>query len=114
MAAIETRLLLDGKGCLRFDNHPGGYEGYLPVWPPGYSLRIEGGEKRVLDHQGRPVARVGDRVYTGGGEWAKEGSMGGYEERRRELGVPKKCTGTFWVITPPVNDVGDGGVQRSS
>jgi hypothetical protein len=96
-AAVRSKLLVDEKGCLRFDNHPGGRRGWFPLWPPGYSLSTEGDVTRVLDHRGRTKALVGHRVFLGGG-LIEVGS--GLEERRRELHVPDKCPGFLWMVSP--------------
>ncbi len=107
MALIRAELEIDREGCLRFgfSRGPGGY---LPVWPPGYSLKVQDGDGLILDERGRPVARVGDRVETGGGEYGEIGTAGGYGEMRRRLGVPGRCEGTFWIITPPVEKIDPG------
>lgn len=107
MALTKAELEIDGERCLRFGfiRGPGAY---LPVWPLGYSLKTKGGNIRVLDERGRLVARVGDEVRAGGGEYGNHGTGGGYEALRRRLGVPGRCTGTFWIITPPVEKIGRG------
>jgi hypothetical protein len=112
MAQLKGRLVVDGEGCLRVGLRGSDLRGSdlrggdLPVWPPGYSLRTEGGETLVLDPRGHPVARAGGGVNAGGDQIARAGSMGGYEDLRHELGVPGKCKGPFWIITPPVNGGG--------
>ncbi|MEJ7841990.1 MAG: hypothetical protein WKF95_09490, partial [Rubrobacter sp.] len=107
MALTRAELEVDGEGCLRFGaiDGPGGY---LPVWPPGYSLKTEGDDVRVLDERGRLVARAGDKVEAGGGGIGRSGTAGGYEELRQRLDVPGKCTGIFWIITPPVEEIDRG------
>ncbi len=74
------------------------------VWPYGYSLDRKGAEIRVLDEQGRVVARVGEQVKMGGGEitQAEAGPTPGaarqqFEEKRGELGVPDRCRGPLFV-----------------
>ncbi len=103
-ALTRAELGVDGEGCLRFGaiDGPGGY---LPVWPPGYSLKTGGDDVRVLDERGRLVAGAGDKVEAGGGEIGRSGTAGIYEELRRQLDVPEKCTGIFWIITPPVEEI---------
>jgi hypothetical protein len=103
-ARFTGKLVIDEEGCLRVAPG-GGLRGHLPVWPPGYSLSAGGGEMRVLDAQGRSVARVGAEVYMGGGEIRKDESGGGHEERRSELGVPGKCRGPLWWVVSPVKEV---------
>ena len=107
MALIKAELEVDGEGCLRFASTLDSGS-YLPVWPPGYSLVVEGGDGRVLDERGSLVARVGDRVEAGGGEYGRNGTAGGYGEMRRRLGVPERCIGPFWLITPPVEEIARG------
>ena len=105
MALTRAELEVDEGGCLRF-GYIRGPGGDLPVWPPGYSLRTQDGETRVLDERDRLVARIGDRVEAGGG--GSGDAAGEYEKLRRELNVPERCTGAFWIITPPVKRIGRG------
>ena len=56
----------------------------------------EGEMTRVQDHRGRTKALVGHRVFLGGG-LIERGS--GLEERRRELHVPDKCSGSLWMVS---------------
>ncbi len=74
------------------------------VWPYGYSLERKGAEIRVLDEQGRVVARVGEQVELGGGEITQaeagptpEAARQQFEEKRGELGVPDRCRGPLFV-----------------
>ncbi len=39
----------------------------LPVWPPGYSLRLENQIIVILDNNGQTVARTGTRIQLSGG-----------------------------------------------
>jgi hypothetical protein len=79
-AGMSTgRLIVDDEGCLRV-KWKGGSE--VPVWPWDFELRKEGEEIQILNGKGRVVARVGERVITGGGE-LPEGALRGTTSWRR-------------------------------
>ena len=67
----------------RLEGTLGVRDGYLAVndqivvlWPYGYTLDMNGAVPRVLDENGREVARYGERIVLGGGHiptwWAEE------------------------------------------
>lgn len=66
---------------------------YTPVWPAGYSLRMDGETANVLDSSGRVVARSGAAVSLGGGEIPAEQIEGYVSE------TPVKCPGPYWVVS---------------
>ncbi|MCB8946246.1 MAG: hypothetical protein H6658_21075 [Ardenticatenaceae bacterium] len=101
-AAIEGELVQTGD-CLRLiagiDN-----TSYLVVWPPGYELDEEGSDILIRDNSGQVVARVGERVYMGGGEvYSRENEIATFD------GVPgvseqliteienSGCPGPYWI-----------------
>lgn len=106
-AAGGGKLVVDEEGCLRF-----GRRGDLPVWPYEYSLTVKEGEMVILNGDGRVEARIGDRVEVGGGQVetgagsTPEAARRGFEERRRELGIPDKCRGSLWYVTPGLRVIG--------
>ncbi len=88
-------MFVDEGGCLRLE-HGGGFT-EVPIWPPRFDLRTEGGEVRVLDGEGGIVARVGDRVEMGGGEvWSLAGIRSVDGRTRREL--EERCPGPYWLV----------------
>ena len=94
---IRGELLLDGDGCLRVRS-AGGRDAV--VWPAGYEPDIGGGELRVLDGEGRTVARVSGTVYMGGGEIGI--SDNGAVDDRAERELRERCPGRYWIAAPPV------------
>lgn len=63
----------------------------LPIWPPEFTLRAEGGQVLVIDGEGQVVARAGEEVYMGGGsvpvtdEWVLQQ-------------IPTACRGEYWIV----------------
>ena len=57
-------LVLDGN-CLRLGRVDG--HGYTIIWPAGFSPHVEEGVVQVRNGAGRTIARVGDRIASGGG-----------------------------------------------
>lgn len=88
-ALLEGKLVL-GDGCLRVDND---YDDYLPVWPHGFSLSIDGEEILIIDGTGKPIARVGDKVKVGGGEIPVE-RIAKYSEELPSA----RCSGPYWIV----------------
>jgi len=89
LAELFGTLRLDGE-CLYVDAFHGG-ERVLPVWPPEFTLRLEGDQVLVIDGEGQVAARAGEEVYMGGGyvpvsdEWV--------------LGqIPEACRGSYFVV----------------
>jgi hypothetical protein len=95
MAEISGELVLDDDGCLRVKATPKD-PGRTPVWPAGYGLDTSGGEVRVLDEEGRIAAKVGERVYMGGGEIPKGQIKLADERMAKELF--ERCPGGYWVV----------------
>lgn len=109
-ARLEGKLALDEKGCLLIQpppvnkaKFPGAnihkFPGTVPLWPAYYRLETEKGEVRVLDEDGRVVARVGERVSMGGGEIAAETIRGNDlmgEQELRELS--ERCPDDYWMV----------------
>ena len=62
----------------------------LPIWPPEYSLRVEGDQVLVLDAKGEVAVRVGDEVYMGGG--------GGTPEAWTLQQIPPACRGEYFIV----------------
>ena len=57
-------LVLDGN-CLRLGRVDG--HGYTIIWPAGFSPHVEEGVVQVRNGAGRTIAKVGDRIASGGG-----------------------------------------------
>lgn len=101
-------LFVDGSGCLRLNQslRGGGTSTKTPVWPPGYELAYgEGGELLILDEAGEVVAKVGDEVRMGGGEYPIEVLPNVDERTRRELA--ERCPGPYWWVGSEVRVVAE-------
>ena len=103
MEALTGGRLALVDGCIRLAER-GMSESYLLIWPPGFSLALEGETPVILDEQGRRLAQVGDWVAMGGGEVPLLAQLADSVQAQ----VPPACTGRFWVIgdgfhpvTPP-------------
>ncbi len=70
----------------------------MPVWQANYALGTEGEGIVVLEGEGRVAARVGAKVYMGGGEvgQALKGINAVDERTKRELS--ERCPGTYWLV----------------
>lgn len=90
-------LSVDERGCLRL-LQPAVDPDPLPVWPPGYSLDAAGdGPARILDGEGRVVARVGDEIGVGGGPTSSLEEVADADERRlRE--IRERCPGAYFIV----------------
>jgi hypothetical protein len=88
-ALLVGRLVLV-NGCLRIKD--GEDSGYLPIWPQGFSLSVEGDTVQILDGSGRPVARVGDEIELRGGQVPVE-RVAEYTTQ-----PPSACPGPYWVV----------------
>jgi hypothetical protein len=69
----ETTMLVSGGGELYLDDAgylrvKRDYYSYLIIWPYGYSLKVEGGDRWVINDKNEKVARVGDWMHLVGGE----------------------------------------------
>jgi len=89
LAELIGTLRLEGA-CLYVDALHSG-ERVLPIWPPEFTLRMEGDQVLVVDGEGQVVARAGEEVYMGGGhvpvrdEWV--------------LGqIPEACRGSTFLV----------------
>ena len=96
MVALATgRVVVDDAGCIRLeDSLPDGVEDLI-VWPPGYSMRTEGGKILIIKEDGETLVRVGDRIEFGGGQISTPDTREAYE---KHLEIPEKCTGPLWIV----------------
>ena len=88
-AELAGTLRLEGV-CLYVQSLGG--EVMLPIWPPEFTLRIEGDQVLVIDGEGQVAARAGEEVYMSGGyagvtadEWVLQQ-------------VPAACQGEYFVV----------------
>jgi hypothetical protein len=92
MAALLIGDLVPVDGCLRV-NSIYGDGSYLPIWPPEFTLQVQGEALQVLDGDGQVVARAGEEVSMGGGEGTSSPPPG---EASQQL--PPGCTGPYWIV----------------
>ncbi len=95
MAEISGKLVLDDGGSLRIEEHPG-HTDTVPIWPAGFELDTSGDEASVLDEEGRVAARVGEKVYMGGGGIPEDQVTLADERMLRELF--ERCPGKYWIV----------------
>ena len=88
-ALLEGELMLE-NGCLRAKKMNG--TDYLLIWPPGFKLRVDGGEVRISDNTGISLA-VGEEVRIGGGEVPLP-----FVQILVEQPLPRDCTGPYWIV----------------
>ena len=67
---------------------------YLIVWPSGYTFEVEGREVRVMDRDGKVVARTGHWMTFGGGP-----STGGVSQYYLENPIPTEYPGPFYIVS---------------
>jgi hypothetical protein len=91
LAELIGTLRLDPEGgCLRIKPLYGDAD-VLPIWPPEFTLRVEGEQVLVIDSDGQVAARAGQEVYMGGGyvavtdEWVL-------------VQIPQVCRGEYFVV----------------
>lgn len=105
------RLVLDGEGCIRVDNGDG--RGFTPIWPPDHRASAEGRGVRILDGEGRVLARVGDEVELGGGYVGDVRRISGVDRRTaREL--VRRCPGDYFYAGPGLRAIRQGRASRSA
>lgn len=100
-------LTLDEKGCFRIKSVEG-RRGHVPIWPASFEMRVEGDEIRILDGQGDLVARVGERLVVGGGEFPGIGRestlpLESIPSVSKQVGrkLEERCPGQYWLVAPP-------------
>lgn len=99
-ALTQGTLIYDGKYLLIKGVYPTSGADYLPIWPYGYSVNVEGGEIQVLNESSQVVARVGDIIKVGGGETTKEV----VEENYIGESLPDDCEGPYWLVSRVLSD----------
>ena len=98
MMALLEGMLVELAGCLRvedglIDN------GWLVIWPFGSDIRVDDDVVEVIDEEGAPMARLGERFVAGGG--AIENTRGMESINEMIPGMPiEGCRGPYWVAAP--------------
>ena len=86
-AALAGTLRLEGA-CLYIQSLGG--RSLVPIWPPEFTLRVEGDRVLVIDGEGQVAARVGEEVYMGGG--------GGSADEWVLQQIPPACQGEYFIV----------------
>ena len=95
-ALLTAELVLDGECVFAANAEAGGR--WLPIWPNGYSLA----DGEISDRDG-PIARIGDRVKLGGGEY--HDSQFEFLRTLLVVPVPASCRGgDYWLVADVVAD----------
>ena len=88
MEALLVGELVLVDDCLRVDE-------YLLVWPPSFSVSTEDGVIWIIDDNGQPIMRVGDKVKVGGGG----GEMPSEHIAKYSAELPSdRCSGPYWIV----------------
>ncbi len=93
LAALLEGTLVLVDGCLRVAPSRG--DSYLVIWPPEVALRTDGGDVRVVDTEGRIVARVGERIALGVGESKSIEGLGRDPRAPLREVPPARCPGPY-------------------
>jgi hypothetical protein len=86
-AALVGTLRLE-EGCLRVQSLDG--RSLTPIWPPEFTLRVEGDRVLVIDGEGQVAAQAGEEVYMGGGD----GSADEWVLQQ----IPLACRGEYFIV----------------
>ena len=88
-------LVRDAAGCLRV-RYKGG--NVVPLWPPDLEPSVKGDEVRVLDGEGRVVARVGAKISMGGGGIREDALTGEILDQRTKRELLERCPGAYYLV----------------
>src|SRR5258706_492724 len=66
---------------------------FLPIWPQGFSARLNDGIIEVVDENDQLIAQVDDNLRIGGGEMPGQ-SIRGYTLQP----LPDNCPGPYWIV----------------
>ena len=86
----------------RFQRYPD--NGYLLVWPPGYSINTDVEPIQIIDGAGLIVARVGDTIRVSKNDWYPRRS-GPADPEPTPIPLPLGCAGPPLVIGDQVHAV---------
>lgn len=80
---------------LKIGNYP---QEIIPLWPAGYTARVQNGKLEILNAAGHVVARDGEEIQLHGSKFAKDRySEDIYFQLQNEL--PCGSTGPFWLVS---------------
>jgi hypothetical protein len=94
-ALLTAELVVDGDCVFATNAESGGR--WLPIWPAGYSL-----ENGVISDRDGPIARIGEGVKLGGGEY--HASQSEFVQTLLVVPIPPSCQGgDYWLVSEVVN-----------
>lgn len=93
MQALLSGTLTLADNCLRVTSDAD-KTGHLVIWQADYYLHRKGDALEILDREGKPVARVGERIDLGGGSVPLSPELSGQLKQP----VPERCKGPYWVM----------------
>ncbi|CAN5867646.1 hypothetical protein BH23ACT11_BH23ACT11_11780 [soil metagenome] len=96
-AVYSGQLVLDNDGCLRVDSKHS--QKYVLIWTPGYTVKSEGPNIRILNEKNRVVAETGNKIRVGGGEIPGLSLDGiAFLSERLQQELPRRCAGPYWLV----------------
>lgn len=97
---VNLMMELRTEGTLMIDNGYFRLNGYLLIWPEGFSFDMNNPEIRILDQDKIEVARVGNIIILGGGVKDKGGTEGIIGEK-----LPDGAVGPYWIVGQIVSSI---------
>ena len=91
-ALAGTLVAYAERRCVRLEGTGGG----TLIWPPDWSLRVEGDTATILDGTGTPVAQLGDKVSLRARAVPHSTDVPTYRALIDEL--PGDCIGATWLV----------------
>src|SRR5258706_5805800 len=91
MDALLVGKLMLVNDCLRVNDENN--NSFLPIWPQGFSARLNDGIIEVVDENDQLIAQVDDNLRIGGGEMPGQ-SIKGYTLQP----LPDNCPGPYWIV----------------
>jgi hypothetical protein len=90
-ALLTADLVMDGECVFATNGKTGGR--WLPIWPSGYSVA-----NGVISDRDGPVARIGESVELGGGEY--HDSRFDFVQTLLVVPIPSSCRGgDYWLVS---------------
>ena len=69
------------------------------IWPFGSDIKVADDGIEVIDEEGKPVARIGERLGAEGGAIENTRGMDGINEIIPGMPI-EGCRGPYWVAAP--------------
>lgn len=92
-ALFEGTVDVDDSGCLRLATE----DAHTVIWPVGYGVVGDGGDRIVLDENGDSIGTIGDDFALSGGEVTELSDALGFDADDRSL-ADSRCSGRYWIV----------------